>query len=124
MKRYEPVAPLETLERYSDTPSEMLMFMGIPSKKWLLEQIEVARKAKDIAGLTREVSNNILTCEEKASADRERWTRWLGQYQTRLALNSADAPTPLTPRYVLRNWIAQQVIERAEEVCQPSLPAG
>jgi len=72
-----------------------------------------------------------LTSEEKRQKDEELWTDWLNQYQEKLEedfkkvsdrLNTKDAnaerlkvTTSSNPRFILRNWVAQTAISKAEE---------
>ncbi|EFJ44662.1 hypothetical protein VOLCADRAFT_106324 [Volvox carteri f. nagariensis] len=63
--------------------------------------------------------------EDKRLRDRERWAAWLASYGARLQramaagrLDAGMRPAVMNatnPRFILRNWIAQQAIEKAEK---------
>jgi uncharacterized protein YdiU (UPF0061 family) len=61
---------------------------------------------------------------DKAAADRKIWSAWLSGYRARLQQEAAAGATgeqrvrvmnSSNPRIVLRNWVAQEVIEAAEK---------
>ncbi|CAK0752240.1 hypothetical protein CVIRNUC_002131 [Coccomyxa viridis] len=65
-----------------------------------------------------------VSAAEKASKDEQRWRAWLSRYRERLQLEvdagatataRVDAMNSVNPRYVLRNWIAQNAITMAEK---------
>jgi uncharacterized protein YdiU (UPF0061 family) len=65
-----------------------------------------------------------MTPADKAAADRETWSAWLTRYRARLQQEAAAGATAeqrvkvmnsSNPRIVLRNWVAQEVIEAAEK---------
>ena len=73
-----------------------------------------------------------LTSESKTEKDRELWTTWLDKYEAVLkqqmemllkkgtTIEAADATrkqimTSSNPRFILRNWVAQNAISKAEE---------
>ena len=70
--------------------------------------------------------------DAKSANDRELWTKWLNSYKTRLTYDYRDGPTEhealseldtirmstmnsTNPRFVLRNYLAQQAIAKAEK---------
>jgi hypothetical protein len=70
----------------------------------------------DYTSFFREVATGHT---EFAGTDREAWESWRGRYDARLAAEPADpgrhtAMLRVNPRYVLRNWIAQEAIEHAQ----------
>ncbi|KAK9842567.1 hypothetical protein WJX81_006471 [Elliptochloris bilobata] len=79
--------------------------------------------AADLQRLQRSEALAKLGKAEKAAADRAAWRAWLDRYSARLrreAAAGADAAArrvamdAANPKFVLRNWVAQQAIEKAE----------
>ena len=84
----------------------------------------------ELARLKRSEQLSKLTEADKRLRDRERWTAWLASYGARLQRLAAEAEAEgggfdaaaraavmngTNPRFILRNWMAQQAIERAEK---------
>ncbi|GIL91706.1 hypothetical protein Vretimale_14826 [Volvox reticuliferus] len=79
----------------------------------------------EMARLKRAEQLTKLSDADKQCRDRERWAAWLASYGARLqravaagSLDPATRPAVMNstnPRFILRNWIAQQAIERAEK---------
>ncbi|GLC50161.1 hypothetical protein PLESTB_000349300 [Pleodorina starrii] len=85
----------------------------------------------ELARLKRSEQLSKLSDADKRARDRERWAAWLASYGARLQSLAADAEAAggggfdsaarvavmngTNPRFILRNWIAQQAIERAEK---------
>ncbi|CAL8462348.1 g1881 [Coccomyxa elongata] len=79
---------------------------------------------QESARLQRSEELKRLDLAAKARADAEAWRGWLRRYRARLQQEvdaGADAcrriatMNGINPRYVLRNWIAQQAIDAAEK---------
>eukprot|EP00884_Botryococcus_braunii_P018222 jgi/Botrbrau1/5083/Bobra.37_1s0045.1 len=79
---------------------------------------------KEAARAERAAELRRMDPADKPVRDRDRWTGWLRRYIRRLRMESVAGANPLTrvavmnsvnPKYVLRNWIAQQAIEKAKE---------
>ncbi|HIF46355.1 MAG TPA: YdiU family protein [Candidatus Poseidoniales archaeon] len=49
------------------------------------------------------------------SALKEEWTQWLSKYLALVKPNRAQAMNRVNPKYVLRNWMAQLAIDKAEQ---------
>ena len=89
--------------------------------------------AADLQRLQRAEALAKLSPNGKAAADRAAWSRWLERYAARLqrearagadAAGRRDAMRAANPKFILRNWVAQQAIEEAEagdysEVVEP-----
>ncbi|XP_038046390.1 protein adenylyltransferase SelO, mitochondrial-like [Patiria miniata] len=88
----------------------------------LMKELERMEKAKELENLTR---------EEKTQTDKAKWEAWLSSYRGRLAkeTDGLDGESALkefsqkrvetmnasNPRFILRNYIAQNAIEAAEK---------
>ena len=79
--------------------------------------------AADLQRLQRAEALAKLSPAGKAASDRAAWSRWLDRYAVRLqqeahagadAAVRRDAMRGANPKFVLRNWVAQQAIEKAE----------
>ncbi|XP_077987251.1 protein adenylyltransferase SelO, mitochondrial-like [Glandiceps talaboti] len=111
-------------------PREMMMIMMLmqsnPSllanlgrgQSVLVKEMERTEKMKEIENLTE---------EKKKQSDSEKWMKWLQKYSDRLKLESegledvdefiqhrVDVMNSNNPKYILRNYIAQNAIEAAE----------
>ncbi|MCB1819941.1 MAG: YdiU family protein, partial [Gammaproteobacteria bacterium] len=74
---------------------------------------------RDLAGLQCDAPDDAEILRERF-ADRAAFTAWADDYRARLRAEQSDdaarraAMCAVNPRYVLRNYLAQQAIERAE----------
>ena len=80
--------------------------------------------AADLQRLQRAEALANLSPAGKAAADRAAWGRWLERYGARLqrearaggdAAARVNAMRAANPKFILRNWVAQQAIEKAEK---------
>lgn len=79
--------------------------------------------AADLQRLQHAEALAKLSPAGKAAGDRAAWARWLERYGARLqrearagadAAARSDAMRAANPKFILRNWVAQQAIEKAE----------
>ncbi|KAG2482253.1 hypothetical protein HYH03_018797, partial [Edaphochlamys debaryana] len=109
-------------------PPNLTMLAGLAQKNPdLLHQLGMSQQmlASELARLRRHEALLKVTPADKAEGDRARWSAWLAQYgarlQERVAAGRLDPEERVrvmnatNPRFILRNWIAQAAIERAEE---------
>lgn len=86
---------------------------GFASFSQELERMEKAAELKD------------LTQEDKSKENKELWTRWLEKYEERLKkeevtdlnkdnFDRVEIMNSVNPRFILRNYIAQNAIKAAE----------
>lgn len=90
----------------------------LPYTQMLNTELARAKRSQQLAKVTD---------VDKRVRDRELWAAWLAAYGTRLQQRVAtlgdgfDAAARVAvmndtnPRFILRNWIAQQAIEKAEK---------
>ncbi|XP_033099735.1 protein adenylyltransferase SelO, mitochondrial-like, partial [Anneissia japonica] len=86
----------------------------------LMQELDRVKKSKEL---------EKLTDEEKRKTDSDAWSAWLKMYSTRLEAERSDGETLITeeliqhrvdtmnknnPKYILRNYIAQNAITEAE----------
>ena len=101
----------------NSNPALAAQFQGNPWIQAEKEKMEKAKKLQDV------------TPEEKLLKDRELWAAWIGKYRKRIEidfeeqveeihlLNNArvDVMNSNNPRFILRNYIAENAIKAAEE---------
>nr|XP_054752164.1 protein adenylyltransferase SelO, mitochondrial-like [Lytechinus pictus] len=112
-------------------PSQLQMLMMISqSNPSLLEQLFGGSSTlrKELAKLEKAKELISLTEEQKRSDDSAVWSKWLDEYKLRLMKETEDTPTDLkelnqrrvevmnatNPRFILRNYIAENAINEAE----------
>src|SRR5690606_27637891 len=117
-----PVDRLRMLIGLARTNPRMLGLAGITDPGTLLVEIEKYNKMADIKDLTEEA---------KRAKETRLWRRWLRVYRARLQREVEDVESDSeadavraervrvmnrnNPKYILRNYIAQTAIEKAEK---------
>ncbi|KAG2449256.1 hypothetical protein HYH02_006001 [Chlamydomonas schloesseri] len=109
-----PPQNLQMLVMLSQKNPELLHQMGV-SQQMLATEMARLRHSQELAKVTD---------SEKRAADGAKWRSWLAEYgavlQRRAAAGAEDGRrvavmNGTNPRFILRNWIAQQAIEKAEK---------
>eukprot|EP00198_Chlamydomonas_reinhardtii_P010390 XP_001699727.1 predicted protein [Chlamydomonas reinhardtii] len=109
-----PPQNLQMLVMLSQKNPELLHQMGV-SQQMLTTEMARLRHSQELAKVTD---------ADKRAADAAKWRSWLAQYgavlQRRAAAGADDSRrvavmNATNPRFILRNWIAQQAIQRAEQ---------
>eukprot|EP00058_Branchiostoma_floridae_P006699 XP_002592187.1 hypothetical protein BRAFLDRAFT_88076 [Branchiostoma floridae] len=108
---------LQMLMLLLSTNPSLLMQLGGQGK--IMREFERMEKLEEIKDLTQ---------EQKATADAQKWTEWLEKYTARLKLETQEAGNveqlnkervvtmnSNNPKFILRNYIAQNAITAAEE---------
>ncbi|GFR47233.1 hypothetical protein Agub_g8917 [Astrephomene gubernaculifera] len=103
----------------------MLTLMETKNRDLLLQMgVTPQLLATERARQRRSEELRRLTPETKRQRDEQRWRQWLGEYGGRLQRGAAAGVgeaervavmKATNPRFILRNWIAQQAIEKAEQ---------
>ncbi|KXZ47900.1 hypothetical protein GPECTOR_32g513 [Gonium pectorale] len=109
-----PAHNLQMLSMLATKNPELLHQMGM-TQQMLASELERLRRSEQL----KKVSEAA-----KREADTARWSAWLAAYGARLQRGGAAGADPAervaamqatNPRFILRNWIAQQAIEKAEK---------
>lgn len=111
----------------ADGHNDVELFLDLET---LLSEVEVDmtifyRSLADYDGSSKEGVNHFIRCFYEESAltveYQERFTLWLQRYSERIACDELipqqrkAAMNKVNPKYVLRNYLAQQAIEKAEQ---------
>jgi len=108
-----PAQNLQMMQLLMQKDPGLLLMLGM-SPQTLNSELEKARNAERLKSVTPEA---------KAASDRRAWSQWLQRYGRRLAKEAAAGADPhervrvqnsTNPRFVLRNWMAQEAIQAAE----------
>ena len=118
-----PVDRLRKLIALAQSDPRLLMLAGITDPSILIGEIEKYNKLADLEGTTE---------ESKREKDTKLWVEWMERYRERLKKEVEDireseeavgkacalrveVMNRNNPKYVLRNYIAQRAIEKAEK---------
>ncbi|XP_065052587.1 protein adenylyltransferase SelO, mitochondrial-like isoform X1 [Rhopilema esculentum] len=129
---------VEEMKKASQTNTEpgeiQLLLRMLQAQPTLLQQLgggAVAQLKKELEKMEKGKELDNITQAEKSAKDKELWKEWLKEYRNRLQDEFKDQDDLATkdqammervktmnesnPRIVLRNYVAQHVIEAAEE---------
>ncbi|KAJ9533447.1 hypothetical protein QJQ45_026473 [Haematococcus lacustris] len=110
-----PPQQLQMLLRLAAQQPDMLRSLGLTPQQ-VADEVEALKASQVLLKMSP---------QDKLAKDRAAWSEWLARYSTRLqaevaAGTSAEERTGCmnssNPRYVLRNWMAQNAIDAAEKV--------
>eukprot|EP01087_Luapelamoeba_hula_P011200 TRINITY_DN3014_c0_g1_i1.p1 TRINITY_DN3014_c0_g1~~TRINITY_DN3014_c0_g1_i1.p1 ORF type:complete len:763 (+),score=176.43 TRINITY_DN3014_c0_g1_i1:37-2325(+) len=119
-----PLATLKALISLAQTNPHMLPMFGVTNPQVLIN--ELAKYEQQDKATATGPTNDV----EKRQHDKQVWQEWMGKYLDRLQREYTQAPSSATqpsgegrvaimnkanPKFVLRNYIAQRAIQRAEE---------
>ena len=112
----------------SDPAQVSQMFMGADINR-IREEIEGEKKKLDfIVTIINDLEKyKVMSSEEKRTSDKEKWSQWCKKYVQRLSLDENETAKTVeilntrvemmskeNPTFILRNWIAQDAISKAE----------
>lgn len=124
------LAPSEVMAKAAKPrlPIEQLQFLQMLAGKdpAILAQFGASAQMiqAEIERMNASAKLQDVTPAQKAQNDRKAWQGWLARYGARLHREAEAGADPqkrvqtmnaTNPRYILRNWIAQQAIEKAEK---------
>ncbi|GFH09160.1 uncharacterized protein HaLaN_04256, partial [Haematococcus lacustris] len=110
-----PPQQLQMLLRLAAQQPDMLRSLGLTPQQ-VADEVEALKASQVLLKMSP---------QDKLAKDRAAWSEWLARYSTRLqaevaAGTSAEERTGCmnssNPRYVLRNWMAQNAIDAAEKL--------
>ncbi|KAJ9531989.1 hypothetical protein QJQ45_003694 [Haematococcus lacustris] len=113
-----PPQQLQMLLRLAAQQPDMLRSLGLTPQQ-VADEVEALKASQVLLKMSP---------QDKLAKDRAAWSEWLARYSTRLqaevaAGTSAEERTACmnssNPRYVLRNWMAQNAIDAAEKFSSP-----
>lgn len=113
------ITQVKTLLRVAESNPQLLLQLGM-SVEELEAMVEKDEKEKEITN---------LTSDEKVEGDRKHWNEWINTYRKRIDMEMKESNLTseefaskrkqsmdsVNPRIVLRNYMAQEVIDAAEQ---------
>ncbi|CAM9640852.1 unnamed protein product [Chrysoparadoxa australica] len=117
-----PAEQLQTLYQMAQSdPQALAARWGAPPAAIMQELDDEMAKLESIVGLAKKAEKlEGMTVAAKSAQDEDAWITWLKVYGARLASETRSnelrraAMDAVNPSFILRNWVAQEVIAKAE----------